>query len=83
MITSIDAGPFALARLFADTNQQQTEAVVNISGNGTDVIVLETGSRLHARRASGADDVTDAIANALSISFEDAERIKTRSACKT
>lgn len=53
VITSIDAGPFALARLFADTNQQQTEAVVNISGNGT-----------------------DAIANALSISFEDAERIK-------
>ena len=44
VITSIDAGPFALARLFADTNQQQTEAVVNISGNGTDVIVLENGS---------------------------------------
>ena len=42
VITSIDAGPFALARLFSDTNQAQTEAVVNISGNGTDVIVLNT-----------------------------------------
>lgn len=31
---------------------------------------------------SGADDVSDAIANALSISFEDAERIKTRLVCK-
>ena len=30
VITSIDAGPFALARLFADTNQQQTEAVVPV-----------------------------------------------------
>lgn len=77
MITSIDAGPFALARLFADTNQQQTEAVVNISGNGTDVIVLENGQPAYMRVVpSGADDVTDAIANALSISFEDAERIK-------
>ena len=76
-ITSIDAGPFALARLFADTNQQQTEAVVNISGNGTDVIVLENGQPAYMRVVpSGADDVTDAIANALSISFEDAERIK-------
>ena len=51
MITSIDAGPFALARLFADTNQQQTEAVVNISGNGTDVIAANKAARLHARRA--------------------------------
>ena len=77
VITSIDAGPFALARLFADTNQQQTEAVVNISGNGTDVIVLENGQPAYMRVVpSGADDVTDAIANALSISFEDAERIK-------
>jgi len=76
-ITSIDAGPFALARLFADTNQQQTEAVVNISGNGTDVIVLENGQPAYMRVVpSGADDVTDAIANALRISFEDAERIK-------
>ena len=77
VITSIDAGPFALARLFADTNQQQTEAVVNISGNGTDVIVLENGQPAYMRVVpSGADDVTDAIANALSISVEDAERIK-------
>lgn len=77
VITSIDAGPFALARLFADTNQQQTEAVVNINGNGTDVIVLENGQPAYMRVVpSGADDVTDAIANALSISFEDAERIK-------
>ena len=77
VITSIDAGPFALARLFADTNQQQTEAVVNISGNGTDVIVLENGQPAYMRVVpSGADDVTEAIANALSISFEDAERIK-------
>ena len=77
VITSIDAGPFALARLFADTNQQQTEAVVNISGNGTDVIVLENGQPAYMRVVpSGADDVSDAIANALSISFEDAERIK-------
>lgn len=77
VITSIDAGPFALARLFADTNQQQTEAVVNISGNGTDVIVLENGQPAYMRVVpSGADDVTDASANALSISFEDAERIK-------
>ena len=76
VITSIDAGPFALARLFADTNQQQTEAVVNISGNGTDVIVLENGQPAYMRVVpSGADDVTDAIANALSISFEDAERV--------
>lgn len=38
MIASIDAGPFALARLFSDTNQAQTEAVVNINGNCTDVM---------------------------------------------
>ena len=77
VITSIDAGPFALARLFSDTNQAQTEAVVNISGNGTDVIVLNNGKPAYMRVVpSGADDVSDAIANALSISFEDAERIK-------
>ena len=77
VITSIDAGPFALARLFADTNQQQTEAVVNINGNCTDVIVLNNGKPAYMRVVpSGADDVSDAIANALSISFEDAERIK-------
>ena len=51
--------------------------MVNISGNGTDVIVLENGQPAYMRVVpSGADDVTDAIANALSISFEDAERIK-------
>lgn len=44
VITSIDAGPFALARLFSDTNQAQTEAVVNINGNCTDVIVLNNGN---------------------------------------
>lgn len=77
VVTSIDAGPFALARLFGDTNQAQTEAVVNISGNCTDVIVLNNGQPVYMRVVpSGADDVTDAIANALSISFEDAERIK-------
>ena len=77
MITSIDAGPFALARLFSDTNQAQTEAVVNINGNCTDVIVLNNGKPAYMRVVpSGADDVSDAIANALSISFEDAERIK-------
>ena len=77
VITSIDAGPFALARLFSDTNQAQTEAVVNINGNCTDVIVLNNGKPAYMRVVpSGADDVSDAIANALSISFEDAERIK-------
>ena len=77
VITSIDAGPFALARLFSDTNQAQTEAVVNINGNCTDVIVLNNGQPAYMRVVpSGADDVSDAIANALSISFEDAERIK-------
>ena len=35
VITSIDAGPFALARLFGDANQTQTEAVVNVSGSST------------------------------------------------
>ena len=66
-----------LARLFGDTNQAQTEAVVNISGNCTDVIVLNNGKPAYMRVVpSGADDVSDAIANALSISFEDAERIK-------
>ena len=65
VITSIDAGPFA------------TEAVVNINGNCTDVIVLNNGKPAYMRVVpSGADDVSDAIANALSISFEDAERIK-------
>ena len=77
VITSIDAGPFALARLFADASQEQTEAVVNVSGNCTDVIVLDHGQPAYMRVVpSGADDVTDAVANALSISFEDAERIK-------
>ena len=77
VITSIDAGPFALARLFSDTNQAQTEAVVNINGNCTDVIVLNNGQPAYMRVVpSGADDVSDAITNALSISFEDAERIK-------
>ena len=77
VITSIDAGPFALARLFSDTNQAQTEAVVNINGNCTDVIVLNNGKPAYMCVVpSGADDVSDAIANALSISFEDAERIK-------
>ena len=77
VITSIDAGSFALARLFSDTNQAQTEAVVNINGNCTDVIVLNNGKPAYMRVVpSGADDVSDAIANALSISFEDAERIK-------
>ncbi len=49
MITSIDAGPFALARLFSDTNQAQTEAVVNINGNCTDVIVLNNGKPAYMR----------------------------------
>ena len=65
VITSIDAGPFALARLFSDTNQAQTEAVVNINGNCTDVIVLNNGKPAYMRVVpSGADDVSDAIANA-------------------
>ena len=43
----------------------------------TDVIVLNNGKPAYMRVVpSGADDVSDAIANALSISFEDAERIK-------
>ena len=77
VITSIDAGPFALARLFGDANQTQTEAVVNVSGNCTDVIVLKNGKPAYMRVVpSGADDVSDGIASALSISFDDAERIK-------
>ena len=51
--------------------------MVNINGNCTDVIVLNNGKPAYMRVVpSGADDVSDAIANALSISFEDAERIK-------
>lgn len=74
VVTSIDASPFALARLFGDSSQDQTEAVVNVSGNCTDVIVLDHGQPAYMRVVpSGTDDVTD---NALSISFEDAERIK-------
>ncbi|MBW3095517.1 type IV pilus assembly protein PilM [Bifidobacterium sp. 64T4] len=79
VITSVDAAPFALSRLFGDPNQSKVEAVVNVGSNSTDVIVLDHGKPAYLRVVpSGTDDLTDAVANALNISFEDAEQIKTR-----
>ena len=79
VVTSIDAAPFALSRLFGDPNQEKLEAVVNVGGNSTDVIVLDHGKPAYLRVVpSGTDDLTDAVASALNISFEDAEQIKQR-----
>ena len=79
VVTSIDAAPFALSRLFGDPNQEKIEAVVNVGSNSTDVIVLDHGKPAYLRVVpSGTDDLTDAVANALNISFEDAEQIKQR-----
>lgn len=79
VVTSVDAAPFALSRLFGDPNQEKLEAVVNVGSNSTDVIVLDHGKPAYLRVVpSGTDDLTDAVANALNISFEDAEQIKQR-----
>ena len=43
------------------------------------MIVLDHGKPAYLRVVpSGTDDLTDAVANALNISFEDAEQIKQR-----
>lgn len=79
VVTSVDAAPFALSRLFGDPSQEKIEAVVNVGSNSTDVIVLDHGKPAYLRVVpSGTDDLTDAVANALNISFEDAEQIKQR-----
>lgn len=68
-----------MSRLFGDPSQEKLEAVVNVGSNSTDVIVLGHGKPAYLRVVpSGTDDLTDAVANALNISFEDAEQIKQR-----
>ena len=79
VLTSIDAAAFSLARVFNESSKNKTEAIVNVGGNITDVIVLENGKPVYMRVVpSGGDDITDAVANTLHIPFESAAEIKRR-----
>ena len=79
IVSSVDASPFCMARLYKKESKDGNVVLVNVGSNSTDVIVVNDGMPVYLRTVpSGADDVTQAVAMALGIDFEDANEVKRR-----
>lgn len=73
---AVDLLPFALSRAIG-TGSQGTIALVDVGAATTNVLITQGGVPQFARIIpAGGDDLTTALANALSVSPEDADRIK-------
>ena len=74
----VDLNPFALSRAIVRGDlSQRTVAVVDIGARVTQVIIVAQGSPRFVRMLpSGGQNVTDAVASALSVSAPEAENVK-------
>jgi len=77
-LLAITAGPYALARCFSHEDGGNLSAIfVDIGGGTTDIAVVNNGSVDATKMFTlGGRTFTKRLAQALSISFEDAEKIK-------
>jgi len=79
---AIDVGPLAALRALADPvpsllQERQAEAIIDIGGGITNVIVHEQGTpRLVRIVLAGGNDLTQALATELNMDIDDAEREK-------
>ncbi|MDD6373779.1 MAG: type IV pilus assembly protein PilM [Bifidobacteriaceae bacterium] len=79
ILSTIDAAPFCVARVFASSSVNRVQAIVNVGASNTDVLVMENGSPRYVRTVTAGDnDVIDAVASALSIPHDNAVQIKRR-----
>lgn len=79
VLTTIDAAPFCLARVFASSSVNRVQAIVNVGSSNTDVIVMDNTVPQYVRTVTAGDnDVIDAIAEALTIPRDNAIQIKRR-----
>lgn len=77
-LIAITAGPYALARCLGNEDGGNLSAIfIDIGGGTTDIAVVSNGSVEGTKMFTlGGRTFTKRLANALSISFEDAEKIK-------
>lgn len=76
IVDAIDFSGFALLRVLPGT-QDGTQALINIGGSTTTVVISTNGVPRFVRMVpSGGDDVTRSIERALGVSFEEAEQDK-------
>ena len=79
---AVDVGPLAALRAVADPTpplleERAAEAIIDIGGGITDVVVHERGApKLVRILLSGGNDLTQALATELNMDLEDAEREK-------
>ncbi|MFS0700694.1 type IV pilus assembly protein PilM [Cellulomonas sp. 179-A 4D5 NHS] len=74
----VDLDALALARVMSRGDAQgRTVGVVDVGARATTIVIIANGvPRLVRMLPTGGDDVTDAVASAMSISLPDADRLK-------